>query len=99
MRRLAFSLMFGLALVGFAFAAVMAPFSVMAFDKPGSSDQWEPWAVAIGMVTMPVLFLVLIVAGALLVWRGWTRSAAMTLLAPATLGVLALSMWAKVAMQ
>lgn len=95
MRRLAVSLLFGLALVGLAFAAVIAPFSVMAFDRPGSSGQWEAWAVAIGMVSMPVLFLVLILAGAWLAWRGWTRTAAMTLLTPALLGIVAISMWAK----
>jgi hypothetical protein len=98
MHRLPIVMMFALAIIGFVFTAAMAPFSVMAFDGPGSTEQWEPWAVAIGMMSMPVILFAMTVAGAWLAWTGWMRTAALTLFAPATLGVAAVTLWVKLAM-
>lgn len=98
MRRIPIVLLFALAILGFVFTAIMTPLSVMAFDSPGSTEQWEPWAVAIGMMSMPVILFVLIAAGGWLAWTGWVRTAAMTLFAPALLGVAAVTLWLKLSL-
>lgn len=47
-------------LLGFG-ALMIAPFSVMAFDAPGSNKMLAPWLFMIGMFSLPVSFALAIV--------------------------------------
>jgi hypothetical protein len=89
--------LFLLSLLGMVFAALVAPFSVMAFDAPGSNQQWEAWAVMVGFMALPLVLFLLVVGGAVLAWMGWSRTAAASLSTPAVVGLAAVSLWLQLA--
>lgn len=49
---------------------VMAGLSVMAFDAPGSTAQWQPWAFVLAVWSYPLWLLVFGVASWLLLATG-----------------------------
>ncbi len=41
---------------------MMAGFSVMAFDAPGSTEKWQPWAFVLAIWSYPVWLLLAAIA-------------------------------------
>lgn len=63
---------------------VMAGLSVMAFDAPGSSGRWQPWAFVLAVWSYPAWILAAGIVSWVLIARG-RRYAAMAVAAALTL--------------
>lgn len=73
----------------------MAGLSVMAFDAPGSTERWEPWAFVLTIWSYPIWLLAAAVAAWILYALRWTKTAlgvaiVFTLPMPALLGIIVL---------
>ncbi len=54
---------------------MMAGLAVMAFDAPGSTKMWQPWAFVLAIWSYPLWLLLAGAASWLLLKFGWRKSA------------------------